>query len=302
MVEAPLIDFIPGLPPFHVTELPRELLQTTDVSDPPFQFIITTFARARDADRILVHSLYELESHVYDAMQSQDIPIYAVGPLFAASDSLSDPASKRSDCLQWLDQQVPGSVVYVAFGTMAKLTLQEMHSMALGLEAAGHPFLWVVRNDFLTTANLCESLPEGFMHRTVSKGKGFIMPWAPQTEVLKHIAVGAFLSHCGWNSTLESLWEGVPIVACPRFAEQRSNAKIVVDWRVGLEVERQEDGSFTKEDLQKAIQAVMTSQQAKEKALHLKQLSRDSIAHGTSHSNIMNFVKHLLQLPIPKCF
>lgn len=302
-VEAPLIDFLPGLPPFHITELPRELLQASDVSDPRFQFIIKTFACARDADRILVHSVYELESHVYDGMQSQGIPIYAVGPLYLALESLSDPASKHTECLQWLDQQVPGSVVYVSFGTIAKLTLQEMHSMALGLEDVGHPFLWVVRNDNLTTANVCESLPEGFMERTVSKGKGFIMPWAPQREVLKHIAVGVFLSHCGWNSILESLWEGVPVVACPRIADQRTNAKFIVDWKVGVEVERHQDGSFTKEDVQKAIQAVLTDYpQAKEKALHLQQVCRGSIAHGSSHSNIVNFVKqYLLELPIPKC-
>ncbi|KAI5077816.1 hypothetical protein GOP47_0007640 [Adiantum capillus-veneris] len=287
-LEAPLIDFIPGLPAFHLTELPRDLLQISDVSHSRYQFVLKAVARAKDADRILVHSVYGLESTVYDAMQAQGFPIYPVGPLFE-SNPLDSGTNDQTEGIEWLNQQKPASVVYVALGTIAKLNLQEMLSMALGLEASGHPFFWVVRMDSLPAPNLHESLPDGFLERTVSKGKGIIVTWASQVEVLKHIAVGAFFSHCGWNSVLESLWEGIPMVACPRAAEQRCNARFVVkDWKVGVEMEREDDGSFTTVAAQKAIEEVMGNQEVKERALHFKQVVRHAVGtHGTSHSNIL---------------
>lgn len=297
-VEAPLIDFIPGLPAFHVTDLPKELIETCDDSDTRFQFILKSFGCAKRADRILIHSVYELERGVYDTMQAQGFPIYPVGPLIEANPRT---AVSRSKCIDWLDQQEPASVIYVAFGTIATLNLKEMHAMAVGLESSGHLFLWVIREDSLPVATLHESLPEGFMERTISRGKGLIVTWAPQMEVLKHVAVGAFISHCGWNSVLESLWEGVPMVACPRAAEQRCNMKSVVeDWKVGVEMEREDDGSFTKEAVQKSLEEIMGNQEVKEGALHFKQVVRQATSpEGTSHSNIVRFVDHLFHLPVP---
>ncbi|MCO5583766.1 hypothetical protein L7F22_037680 [Adiantum nelumboides] len=270
-VEAPLIDFVPGLRPFHLTELPKELLETSDISHPRYQFMLKAFAHANDADRILVHSVYELESSIYDTMQAQGFPIYSLGPLFEA------------------------------FGTIAKFNLHEMRSMALGLEASGHPFLWAIRMDSLPAANLHESLPDGFWERTVSHGKGCIVTWAPQMQVLQHIAVGVFITHCGWNSVLESLWEGVPMVACPRAAEQRCNARLVVeDWKVGMEMEREDDRSFTKEAVQKAIVEVLGRPEMKVRALHFQQVVRQAVdMHGTSHANILSFVDYLLHLRVP---
>ncbi|MCO5608405.1 hypothetical protein L7F22_062615 [Adiantum nelumboides] len=298
--ESPLIDFIPGLPPCHVTQLPWDLLQPYDVSQPMVEFLINAFSVTKDAERILVHSVYELEKHVYDVMQAQGFPIYAIGPLFQAN---SDPGTIRHECLEWLDQQKPASVVYVAFGTMTGLSLQEVQSMALGLEASGHAFIWVIpKKPLCMTPDGSEMFLEDFMEQTVSQGKGCIVPWVPQMEVLRHSAVGAFVSHCGWNSVLESLWEGVPIVACSRVAEQNRNAKSVVeDWKVGIEMERNIDGSFTREAVQKAIQEIMGNQEVKTRALQVKQVVRHAVGErGTSYSNLMSLVDYLLHLPIPK--
>ncbi|MCO5547675.1 hypothetical protein L7F22_001126 [Adiantum nelumboides] len=298
MVDAPLVDFIPGLPAFHLTELPRELLEAIDVSNFRFQFMLKAFAGAKDADKILVHSLYELESHVYESMQAQGFPITPVGPLL--SDTTSNSVVRQSDqCLEWLDQQDPASVVYVAFGTIAKLSLQEMHSLALGLEVSGRYFVWVIQMKSLPASSLHESLPDGFIERTVSQGRGIIVTWAPQMEVLKHNAVGAFISHCGWNSTLESVWEGVPMVACPRAADQRCNARHIVKvWKFGVEMKREDNGTFTAEAVKKAIEEVMGNQEVKERAFHFKQVARDTFANGPSHSNIVNFVDYLFHLPV----
>ncbi|MCO5583764.1 hypothetical protein L7F22_037678 [Adiantum nelumboides] len=109
-VEAPLIDFVPGLRPFHLTELPNMLLETSDISHPRYQFMLKAFAHANDADRILVHSVYELESSVYDTMQAQGFPIFSLGPLFEGS-LLDSGTVGGSECLEWLDQQKPASGV-----------------------------------------------------------------------------------------------------------------------------------------------------------------------------------------------
>ncbi|KAI5077813.1 hypothetical protein GOP47_0007637 [Adiantum capillus-veneris] len=299
-VEYPLIDFIPGLPACHVTQLPWDLIQKYEVSQPMIEFLINAFSSTKDADRILVHSVYELEKHVYDAMQAQGFRIYAIGPLFETN---SESGAARNECLDWLDRQKTASVVYVAFGTVTGLSLLEMQSMALGLEASNQPFLWVVPKDPLATiSNSSESFWEGFIERTVSGWKGCIVAWAPQKEVLKHKAVGAFISHCGWNSVLESLWGGVPIVTCCRVAEQNCNAKSVVEeWKVGIEMERKDDGGFTTEAVRKAIVEVMGNQEVKARALHIKQVVRHAVgAHGTSHSNLTSLIDHLLHLPVPR--
>ncbi|MCO5608396.1 hypothetical protein L7F22_062605 [Adiantum nelumboides] len=299
-VEAPLIDFVPGLRPFHLTDLPNDLLEISDISHPRYQSVLKAVAHANDADRILIHSVYELESSIYDTMQAQGFPVYPLGPLFEGS-LLNFGTVGGSECLEWLDQQKPASVVYAAFGTIAKFNLHEMRSMALGLEVSGHPYLWAIRMDSLPAANLHESLPDGFWERAVLQGKGVIVTWAPQTQVLQHIAVGVFITHCGWNSVLESLWEGVPMVACPRVAEQRCNARLVVeDWKVGMEMEREDDCSFTKEAVQKAIGEVLGKREMKERALHFQQVVRQAVdMHGTSHLNILNFVDYLLHLSVP---
>lgn len=301
-VDARLIDFIPGLPPCHLTQLPWDLLQAYDVSQPMIEFLVRAFARAKDGARIVVHSVYELEKHVYDTMRARGFPFYAIGPIFF--EAKSDPGADRSECLDWLDLQKSASVVYVAFGTVNGLGLQEMQVMAFALEACNHPFLWVVPTDSLRTiTDSSDSFLKGFMERTVShKCRGLIVAWAPQLDVLNHSAVGAFISHCGWNSVLESLWGGVPMVTCPQVAEQNSNAKSVVeDWKVGVEMEREDgDGSFTKEAVQKAIEEVMGNEEVRERALQLKRVVRQAVsAEGSSHGSLVSLVEYLRHLPVP---
>lgn len=305
IADAPLIDSVPGLPPFPVTDLPYEFVYPEDLSNPDLQAMVASFAHIREAHTILVHSVYELESEVLDSLQSVGYPIHAVGPLLDSGIEASTPTpadKAKHECLEWLDKQLPASVVYVALGTLAKFSAAERHALALGLEASGHPFLWIIRRDAIVDT-LDSALPEGFLQRTIEKGLGLIVSWAPQREVLSHGSVGVFFSHCGWNSTLESIWEGVPMVACPRAGEQRSNARWIAEkWKIGVELERQVDGSFTKEAVQSALKEVMASecmpegQSYKEGALKAKTLARSAVQNGgTSHSNLVSFCQHLHQ-------
>ncbi|MCO5585800.1 hypothetical protein L7F22_039736 [Adiantum nelumboides] len=180
--KAPLIEGVPGLPPFAATELPKQFLTGADSA---LQFMLAAFSRIREAHTILVHSFYELEGPIFDALHAAGLPVHPVGPLTdhpRPPSSAQSPegvnAAKRHQCLDWLDTQPAASVIYVALGSIAKLSPSKMHALALGLEAFKHPFLWVVRVDSLSCP-LAKALPSGFLQRTVDQGSGLLITLAP---------------------------------------------------------------------------------------------------------------------------
>ncbi|KAL8160463.1 hypothetical protein V2J09_002000 [Rumex salicifolius] len=191
----------------------------------------------RKAKGILVNTFSELESDLLKSLSKDENvpPVYPVGPILHLSreDSTEKP---RDPVLSWLDLQPAGSVVFFCFGSkVSSFEKVQVEKLAEGIERSGHRFLWSIR------APLDEVLPEGFLDRTAGIGK--VTGWAPQTEVLGHVAVGAFVSHCGWNSTIESLWFGVPLVTWPLYAEQQLNAFMLVR-DLGLAVELKMDYKF----------------------------------------------------------
>jgi hydroquinone glucosyltransferase len=151
--------------------------------------------------------------------------IYPVGPLFLPSANLRSLALEDSadKCLLWLNKQPRSWVLYVAFGTMAQLTAEEIHELALGLEDSEVRFLWVLpqRKD---TPSVIDLLPQGFLERVGDRGN-IVTGWAPQLQILGHSATGGFLTHCGWNSSMESITSGVPMVAWSQWAEQHINCR-----------------------------------------------------------------------------
>ena len=174
--------------------------------------------RYREADAILVNSFDAVEPEAAQVLRQPEPgrpPVYPIGPLIRQSGAIP-PSSPRAACLEWLDRQPARSVIFVSFGSAGALPKEQMHQLALGLELSGQRFLWVVRspsdegtlsdNYYNAESNKdpFAYLPEGFLERT--KDVGLLVPsWAPQTQVLAHRATGGFLTHCGWNSTLESL-------------------------------------------------------------------------------------------------
>ncbi|KAK8474881.1 hypothetical protein V6N13_080092 [Hibiscus sabdariffa] len=133
-------------------------------------------------------------------------------------------------CVQWLNSKMTGSVVYVSFGSLATLGEDQMEHLALGLKRSERNFLWVVRKIEQ------KKIPANFMEETSERG--LVVAWSPQLQVLAHEAVGCFMSHCGWNSTMEALSLGVPMVAVPQWADQPTNAKFIVDeWQMGIRTE-----------------------------------------------------------------
>lgn len=299
-VNAPLIEGVPGLPPFPATDLCREFVRAEELTEPDLQFMLAAFSRVREAHSILVHSVYELERPVFDALQATGLPIRAVGPLSALPTPITSPGvdTVKHECLRWLDTQPPSSVIYIALGSVFKLTPSEMHALALALEASKHPFLWVIRSDSVSSSSLADALPAGFRDRTVNRGSGLIISWAPQTQVLSHPSTGGFFSHCGWNSTFECMWEGIPMVACPRGAEQRSNARWIVDtWKIGVALDRKLDGSFTQEAVEKALRQLFSKEckaQFSERTSQVKEVARRALKEGgSSDANLESFIQSL---------
>nr|7BV3_A Chain A, Glycosyltransferase [Siraitia grosvenorii]7BV3_B Chain B, Glycosyltransferase [Siraitia grosvenorii] len=194
--------------------------------------------RFRETNGILVNTFSELESQVMDSFSdataaSQFPAVYAVGPILSLNKNTSAASSESQsgdEILKWLDQQPPSSVVFLCFGSKGSLNPDQAREIAHALERSGHRFVWSLRQPSpkgkfekpIEYDNIEDVLPEGFLDRTAEMGR--VIGWAPQVEILGHPATGGFVSHCGWNSTLESLWYGVPIATWPMYAEQHFNA------------------------------------------------------------------------------
>uniref|UniRef100_A0A0C9S6H7 TSA: Wollemia nobilis Ref_Wollemi_Transcript_14841_1648 transcribed RNA sequence n=1 Tax=Wollemia nobilis TaxID=56998 RepID=A0A0C9S6H7_9CONI len=203
-------------------------------------------------------------------------------------------------CLHWLDEQPPRCVLYVSFGSIAVKSQQQMHELALGLEACGYPFLWVLRSDIAQGRSM--DLPEGFMERT--KGRALIVSWTPQLKVLSHHSVGGFLTHSGWNSTLEAICTGVPIIGWPCFFDQFINCRFARDvWKIGLDfdgVDADESKLVTKEEVENTVRNLMDGSLGKElrqNVLKLKEAAAVAVKPGgSSYVNLDTFVEGMQKI------
>ncbi|KAK3118830.1 hypothetical protein QOZ80_9BG0708870 [Eleusine coracana subsp. coracana] len=245
---------LPGCVPIPGPDI---LMPLQDKSDPCYRWMVHHGAKYRDADAVLVNSFDAVEPEAAKILRQPDPTrptVYPIGPLIKHDNNNNDFAkTPREPCLAWLDAQPDRSVLFVSFGSGGSLPSSEMRELALGLERSGQRFLWVVRSpsdggavndnyyDAESKRDPFAYLPEGFVERT--RDTGLVVPsWAPQTKVLAHPATGGFLTHCGWNSVLESLVHGVPMVAWPLYAEQRQNAVMLADESVGAAIRVPEKG------------------------------------------------------------
>ncbi|GLJ47575.1 hypothetical protein SUGI_1004650 [Cryptomeria japonica] len=200
------------------------------------------------------------------------------------------PRPAGEPCLAWLDKQPAQSVVFASFGSECVLTAQQLDALLLGLEESKIPFLCVLLGP------AAAELQQGFKDRT--HGRGLVVTeWVPQLHILNHPSTGAFLSHCGWNSVTEGLRFGVPFVALPIQYDQGFNARLIVEeLKMGVEVRRnEEDGCFTKEDIARAVQAVMVDEECSRIKSNVEEISR-VLTHNDCQvyrTNIHNFVSAL---------
>nr|CAB3463507.1 unnamed protein product [Digitaria exilis] len=281
---------LPGCVPIHAHELPSSM--RADRSSDTYAGFLAMAKGIREVDGILINTSGEIELAVGDVVDGLELPaIHPVGPLVWTRPVGED--MNHDECMRWLDQQPRGSVVYVSFGSGGTLTWEQTAELALGLELSQCRFIWAVKRPHQSSSNgaffgtqegediSLDFLPEGFVERT--RGFGLVMQsWAPQTAILGHPSVGCFVTHCGWNSILESVVNGVPMVAWPLYAEQHMNAAMVeVQIGVAIRAKVDTDQFISREEVASAIQRVMTGEEAEKMRKRASEL-RDKSVHALS--------------------
>ncbi|CAN1323523.1 Phloretin 4'-O-glucosyltransferase [Linum perenne] len=256
-------------------------------------------SKSKSKSKVLVNTFEELEM---DAIKAGNVKLkldmIGVGPLIPMESRRDDVVNNRSDSMTWLDRQAMSSVVYVSFGTMAVISKRQKEEVGKGLLRSKRPFLWVIKKEHQKED---EDEEEERMEMEIWREE-MIVEWCSQVEVLSHEAVGCFVSHCGWNSTLESICLGVPVVGFPQFSDQPTNAKLLEDvWRTGVRVvlPAADDVAVVEGDeIRRCLELVMgegeVREQVRRNACKWKQLARDAVREGgSSHNNLKAFVDQI---------
>ena len=194
-------------------------------------------------------------------------------------------------CLSWLEVKPPKSVIYVSFGSMVDITAKQAEEIACGLIASNMHFLLVAKDSI-------NKFPIEFINS--AQERGLVVPWCNQLQALAHQAVACFVTHCGWNSTLEALSLGVPMVAMPQWRDQPTNAKFVEElWQVGVKAKKNKEGIVTRDELEMCIKEVTAGERSEEiikKAINWRKLVIRAVSlGGSSDNNINEFVGKLVK-------
>ncbi|KAL6637885.1 hypothetical protein ACP70R_025457 [Stipagrostis hirtigluma subsp. patula] len=285
-------DLFPGMPPLCPSQMGWSVDGGAEAQEVAYQLLSRGAQAASSLAEIVVcNSFHDAEAAAFELFPN----ILPIGPLFADGE-LRKPVGQflpeDARCLRWLDEQPDRSVVYVAFGSFTIFNPRQFEELALGLELAGRPFLWVVRPDF-TAGGVTRAWFDEFQGRVA--GKGMVVSWCPQQQVLAHQAVACFVSHCGWNSTMEGVRNGVPFLCWPYFCEQHLNRSYICDiWRTGLAVSPDEDGIVTKEEVSSKVQQVVGDKGIVERARAMRDAACRRVGEGgSSHENFNTFVELL---------
>ncbi|KAL8140532.1 hypothetical protein V2J09_006553 [Rumex salicifolius] len=293
----------PGLPLMEVGDFPTFV---KDVGKHPVveKTVLNQFENFDQADWQFFNTFDLLEKEVLNWMSMQWPRVKTVGPTIPSmyldkrleNDNeygLSPFNPDSNTCIQWLDTKEDGSTIFISFGSIAAIGQDQMQELASGIKNSNKPFLWVVR------ASEQSKLPPRFKDETLEQG--VVVHWCPQLAVLEHKAVGCFFTHCGWNSTLETISFGVPVVAMPQWADQPTNAFFVEDvWRIGIRVKANDKGVVGQEEIESSIREVMEGKKGEEMRLNALKLKVEANAAmqegGSSDMNIDDFVAKLNSL------
>jgi len=245
-------------------------------------------ARSSDLTELwFCNTTYELEPRVLTFFPK----ILPIGPLLRNYSNMNASSSTRSmgqlweedlSCMSWLDQQPRSSVIYVAFGSHTCFDQNQFNELALGLDLTDRPFLWVVRQD----NNM--AYPNEFQ-----RNKGKIVQWAPQQKVLNHSAIASFFSHCGWNSTMEGLCNGVPFLCWPYFADQLYNKVYICDeLKVGMGLDLDENGVVSRWEIKKKLDQLLSDVNMRTRSLKFKEkIKENQLDKGRSSENLNKLVE-----------
>ncbi|KAK0596986.1 hypothetical protein LWI29_020739 [Acer saccharum] len=288
---------VPGTPPVLPTDFPKPFL---DRDDKVYEYFVEVCYLLPRSAGIIVNTFDSLEPRPLKAitdglcvLNGPTPPIYSVGPLIVAKDG----GGSVPECLTWLDSQPSRSVVFLCFGSLGLFSVDQLEEIATGLERSGQRFLWVVKNPPRGHENrsvailerpdpdLDSILPKGFLDRTKERGL-VVKMWAPQVEVLNHDSVGGFVTHCGWNSMLEAVCAGVPMVAWPLYSEQRFNRIMMVEEiKIGLPMVESENGFVSSSEVEKRVRELMDSEEGdsiRKRTVAMKNEAKAALREGGS--------------------
>jgi UDP:flavonoid glycosyltransferase YjiC (YdhE family) len=230
-------------------------------------------------------------------------PVYSIGPLHLLLNQVTDSDLKligsnlwieESGCLEWLDSKEPNSVVYVNFGSITVMTSDQLTEFAWGLANSDQTFLWVIRPDLV--AGDSAMLPPEFVSAT--KERGLFASWCSQEQVLSHPSIGGFLTHNGWNSTIESICGGVPMICWPFFAEQQTNCRYCcTEWGIGMEI----NSDVKRGEVESLVRELMGGEKGsemKKKTREWKKMAEEAITStGSSCMNLDDMINKVLLSP-----
>ncbi|KAG0539291.1 LOW QUALITY PROTEIN: hypothetical protein BDA96_03G310500 [Sorghum bicolor] len=289
------IEFL-GVPPMPASHILRDMLE--DPEDEVCKAMAEIWKRNTDTRGVLINTFYSLESPALQAFSDPLCvpgkvlpPVYSIGPLVGRD---ARRRRREHECLAWLDAQPERSVVFLCWGSRGLLSGEQLKEIAAGLDKSGQRFLWVVRTPASDPKRRFEPrpepdlgalLPEGFLERTRDRGL-VLKSWAPQVDVLNHPAIGAFVTHCGWNSALEAITAGVPMLCWPLDAEQKTNKVLMTEaMGIGLELEGYNTGFIKAEEIETKVRLMLESEKGREirtRAAELKKEAHEALEDGGS--------------------
>ncbi|KAG6474409.1 hypothetical protein ZIOFF_068344 [Zingiber officinale] len=247
--------------------------------------------------RVILNTFDEMEGKVLDAIKASLPRTLAVGPLFLLLNQMKGVPKNLNlfeedrGYKEWLNSQRHASVVYACFGSLARLRSEQLLEFAWGLADSKHPFLLSIRPDLVE--NVEGGLPEEFIREV--EGRGWVANWCDQGRVLRHSSIGGFLTHGGWNSMLESVCSGVPMLIWPRFADQFTNCRFAcVDWGIAMEIEQE----VKREQIRKLVVELMEGERGQEmrkKVMKWKEMAEQATnaEGGSSYANLMRLTEAL---------
>ncbi|KAJ1394356.1 UDP-glycosyltransferase family, conserved site [Sesbania bispinosa] len=296
------LDWISGMKDIRLKDIPS-FIRVTNLNDIMFNFLGSEARNCLRSSSIIINTFEDLEGEALNALRAKNPNIYSIGPLHMLGRNF--PEKERgfissgsslwksdSKCLKWLDRWEPCSVIYVNYGSITTMTKHHLKEFAWGLANSKLPFLWIMRPDVVMGAESI-TLSQEFLDEV--KDRSYITSWCFQDQVLTHPSIGVFLTHCGWNSTIEGISSGVPMICWPFFAEQQTNCRYVcTTWGIGTEINH----DVKREEITMLVEEMIKGEKGKEmrqKCLEWqKKVINATDFGGSSYNNFHKLIKEVL--------
>ncbi|KAL7208257.1 hypothetical protein ACSBR1_030084 [Camellia fascicularis] len=297
-----IVDWIPCMQGIRLKDIPN-FIYCISLGDFIIKFMSEITETALQSSAIILNTFDELEHQVLYSLSSMFPPIYTIGPLHLLLNQMKDDSLKSigsnlweeiTECLEWLNSKEPNSVLYVNYGSITIMTQNQLVEFAWGLANSNQTFLWIIRPD-LVIGDLTVIPPEFI---TETKERSLLISWCPQEQVLLHPSIGGFLTHCGWNSTIESISSGVPMICWPSFGDQQINCWYsCTQWGTGIEI----NNDVKRDEVERVVRELMVGDKGKEmkkRTMEWRKMAKEAIvsSSASSFSNLEKMIKQLVPI------